>query len=529
MSKIVLAYDVGTTGLKACLFRISSEDSVRFIDGEVESYALHVLENGGAEQDPEDWWSAIAESTKKLLQRTKISSEEIGGISFCSQAQAVVMVDADGNALRPCMSCMDTRAAKQFDEGMRRGLKVEGISLHRLLRFLHITGAVSASDKDPLWKYLWVKENEPDIFARTHKWLDVKEYLTSRATGSMTASQDDACVTFLYDVKHQCWSRELCRMFGIDMKHLPDICKATDVVGTLRESVAQELGLRAGTPVLAGGADYSLCQVGAGSLELGDVNVYSGTSGWVCTTVDRLHLDINSIIAGLVSADPNSYVYMAEIETSGKCMEWVKDRYGIPELDYDDMIDYIADVPAGSNGVMFTPWIHGNRCPFEDSNARGIFFNIGNINRGSDLVKSVIEGICLHMRWMLTESEKTFKTTKTVRFSGGSAIAPYICQVLADVLNRPVEVVENPRLVGAMGAAALLAVHFEMVKDIKDVKRIIRVAATYTPNPENTGVYDKMFPVFTSLYYNNKRAFAALNGPDGIKRVDTAYAHTAKP
>ncbi len=512
MSVNVIAYDVGTTGLKTCLFRISADESVRFIAGEVDAYELHVLENGGVEQDPDDWWAAMGRSTKKLLEKTGIPKEDIRGITFCSQFQTVVLVDEAGRPLRRAMSCMDARADRQFKNCMSTGIKVEGLDVFKVLKFLRITGAVSGSAKDPAWKYLWVKDNEPDLFQAAYKWLDAKEYLICRGTGVMKASRDDACCTFLYDVKKDCWSKTLCDMLGVEMRHLPELCASTDQVGALLPQAAEELGLAPGTPVYSGGSDVSLCSVGAGCTEVGDVLVYSGTSGWVATTVDKLHLDLNNLIGALVGVDPHTYNYVAEVETSGKCMEWVKDRVDQMGMDYDQMIDYIKDTPAGANGVVFSPWMHGNRCPFDDANSRGVFFNLDIDTRGSDLMKAVIEGVCLHMRWLLECTETAFKTAPVVRFTGGSAISSHICQIMADVLGRDVETIENPRQVGAMGAAALMAVSLGMLDDIKDIKKIIQVTNVYHPIPENTAVYDKILPVFKDLYKNNKKAFAALNG-----------------
>lgn len=518
MSMKVIAYDVGTTGLKTCLFEISGEESVRFIAGEVDHYALHILANGGAEQDPDEWWKAMCRSTAKLLEKTGFTKEEIRGISFCSQMQTVVMVDEEGRALRPSMSCMDTRGAEPFAKVMTTGLRVEGLDIVKVLRFFKITGAVSASAKDPAWKYLWVREHEPEIYAKTYKWLDAKEYLTCRMTGSMTASRDVACATFLYDVKNRRWSPELCKMLDVDIKHLPAICDSSDEVGKLLPKAADELNLAAGTPVISGGGDVSLCQVGAGCTCVGDVNVYSGTSGWVCTTVDRLHLDLGNIIAAIVGADPGKYIYVAESETAGKCMEWVKERLSMtPIAEFGQMFEYIRDVPAGSNGVIFSPWMHGNRCPFEDPYARGVFFNVDVDSHGYDVIKSVIEGVCLHMRWMLEATESSFRTSPAVRFTGGSAMAPEVCQILADVLGRDVETVENPRLAGAMGAAALMAVSFGLIGDICEIKDIIKVDAIYHPNKANTAVYNKIYPVFQNIYRDNKKSFAALNAACGTK------------
>lgn len=520
MSRKVIAYDVGTTGIKTCLFEIAAGENIRFLGSEVADYTLRMLGGGAVEQDPEEWWEAMGQTTRRLLEHSGTAREEIQGISFCSQMQNVVMVDEQGRALRPCISWMDTRADFQFSRCMNTGLRVEGLNIFKVLKFLRITGAGSFGSKDPVWKYLWVRDNEPEIFQGAYKWLDAKEYLTCRASGVMKASRDVAGATFLYDVKRDCWSRELCKMTGVEMRHLPELCGSADRVGTLLPRAAEELGLAEGTPVFAGGTDVSLCQVGGGCLEPGDVNVYSGTSGWVETTVDRLHTDIGNLIGTLPGADPATYNYVAEVDTSGKCMEWVKDRIDLPDMSYGELDEYIRDVPAGSGGVIFSPWMNGNRCPFEDANARGMFFNLDLNVRGRELVRAVVEGVCLHMRWLLEASEATFKTRPAVRFTGGSAISPVICQVLADVLNRPVEAVENPRLAGATGAAALMAVGFGILPDIKAIKTMIRVRAVYQPNPQNAEVYNRIFPVFKALYQNNKKAYAALNGAGPRKQEE---------
>lgn len=315
MSMKVIAYDAGTTGLKACLFSVSRDEGIAYITSTVEDYGLQVLGGGAIEPNPNDWWQAMGSSTRKLLQKTGVSREEIQGICFCSQMQNVIMVDRAGIPLRPCISWMDTRADAQLNRCMNTGLKVEGMNLFKILKFLRITGAGSFGSKDPVWKYLWVRDNEPEIFQNAYKWLDAKEYLACRATGVMKASRDTAGATFLYDVKNDHWSEELCRMTGVDMRHLPEICASTDAVGRLLPQAAEELGLAPGTPVFSGGTDISLCQIGGGCTEIGDVNVYSGTSGWVETTVGKLHTDISNLIGTLPGADPTAYNYVAEVDT----------------------------------------------------------------------------------------------------------------------------------------------------------------------------------------------------------------------
>jgi xylulokinase len=236
------------------------------------------------------------------------------------------------------------------------------------------------------------------------------------------------------------------------------------------------------------------------------------------------------MIASIVGAQPEYFNYFAELETAGKCLEWVRDHLALDEINiylrnkdskspetvkmnlYDYMMQAIKDVPPGSNGVIFTPWLHGNRCPFEDPNARGIFFNISIETGKTELIHAVLEGVCYHLRWQLEASERKVKASKTIRLVGGGALAPLTCQILADVLGREIETVDNPQNTGAVGAAIVTAVGLKLIKGITDADNLITAKERYLPNQKNTIIYDQYFPVFKSLYYNNKNAFSLLNG-----------------
>lgn len=507
----VITYDVGTTGFKAALYELA-EKNIKLLASEVDHYVLNTLPNNGVEQNPEDWWQAMCRTTKKLIEGSGIAKEEVEGISFCSQFATLVMVDKDGNALRPAMNTMDCRASEQYKRYMGSGISVMGMNVRKLLKCLKITKAAPVSTKDTVYRYLWVRDNEPEIFKKTYKWLDAKEYLAFRATGQVAASRDDAYMTFLYNPKTRNWSEELCRLFDVDMKHLPELCEATDIVGRLQEGPAAELGLAPGTAVISGGSDVSLCQVGAGCLAPGDVCVCSGTSGWVCTTTDEMAVDVSHSIAAIVGSDPDTYLYTADCETAGKCIEWGKERLSAtPIKTFGELIDMIKGVPAGSNGIIFSPWMHGNRCPFEDENARGVFFNVDIDNRSSDLVKAVVEGVCYHMRWLYETSAEKVKVSDTVRFVGGSAMSKTVAQVLADVMNKTVEIVEEPRQAGTSGAAALCGVAFGIIPSMAAIKDCIKVETVLKPYPANVRVYDKLFPVFKDLYKDNKKSFEIIN------------------
>lgn len=530
----VIGYDVGTTGIKTCLFEVS--DTIRLIGSDALSYGLILLENGGTEQDLDQVWQAMCLTTKNVIQSGGISPENIQGISFCSQMQGLVLVDRDGLLVRPAMSYMDQRATAQWERGISKGLRIDGLNIRKLLTSLHYTGVAAASVKDPVWKYNWVKENEPEVYRRIHKWLDVKEYLIFKCTGRFVMTCDSAFGTMLYDIRRgkKRFNKNMCHMLGVDFKHLPDVIGSTEMAGSLTTDGADQLGLFPGTPVFGGGGDASLIGVGAGAAGLGQTHIYSGTSGWVSTVVDRHRVDLSSMIGAVVGADDNSYNYFAELETAGKCLEWVKDHLALDEINiylqkvcvsdsmesihknlYDFMLEEIRDVPAGSNGVIFTPWLHGNRCPFEDANARGIFFNISLENGKRDMIHAVLEGICLHLRWQLEAQGKKVKTSSVIRFVGGGALAPLTCQILADVLNREIETVANPQNVGAYGAAVVAAVGLGIIGKIQDANHLIQANRSYSPNPENRQVYERNYEAFRLLYKKNKSIFHLLNQRTG--------------
>jgi xylulokinase len=526
----IIAYDVGTTGLKTCLFSVGRE--LTLLASEMEGYDLYILDDGGAEQEPLQWWEAMCATTQKLLSKTATAPEEIAGISFCSQMQGLVLVDRDGQPLRRMMSYMDQRACDELQETIGRGFKIAGINLFKLLISIRETGVVAASVKDPVWKYRWVEKNEPAVFERIYKWLDVKEFLICKCTGQFVMTEDSAFATLLYSSRKgkAGWSKAVCKLLGVDLNHLSPVINSTDRAGIITPEAASMLGLAAGTPVFGGGGDASLIGVGAGSVLSGETHIYAGTSGWVSTVVDKPLLDINAMIASIVGAQPGKFNYFAELETAGKCLEWVKDHLALDEIGvyldgelvhqsketvFTSLYDYLSKVTEkvqpGSGGVIFTPWLHGNRCPFEDSAARGMFFNIGLETGKSELIRSVVEGVCFHLRWMLESQEKKIKTSETIRFVGGGALSAVTCQILADVLQREVETVENPQNVGAVGSAIVAAIGLGLIDSFSAAKQLVPAAGTYSPNPEHKRIYDRHYQVFKNLYRDNRKSYHFLN------------------
>jgi len=535
---LVVAYDIGTTGAKTCLYRFSGAGA-RLEASATMEYGIRFLPNGGAEQDPDDWWRAIGAGTRTVLSAAGVAPAEVRAAAFCCQMQGLVLVDEGGRPVRPAMSYMDQRASDQKRRGIEGGIKVAGLDLRKLLPSLAVAGGVSASAKDPVWKYHWVRENEPEAFARVHRWLDAKEYLVAKATGRFAMTPDSANATFLYDTRPKrldgkglgSWSPAMCRLFDVDPAHLPEVVGPTEVVGPLLRAAAADLGLAPGTPVFGGGGDLSLVGLGSGAVEPGDVHVYMGTSGWVSAVAERRIVDTDAMIASVMGARRGLYNYMSEQETSGKCMEWVRDHLVLDEVGaylgarnaaedpdaryaslfelLDESIDRVA---PGSDGVLFAPWLHGNRSPFEDPNVRGVFFNIGLGTGKRSMIKSVAEGVAMHNRWQLESIRRRTAARGPVRFVGGGARSRSIARIMADVLGEVVETVDSPQNSGALGAALLCAKGLGLLGSLASAKSIVKAAAVYEPRKELAGLYGERFAVFKRLYERNKPLFAALNG-----------------
>jgi xylulokinase len=526
----VLAHDVGTTGSKTCLYRIA--DTLAQVDAAIEEYPLTMTGDGGAEQKADDWWAAIGSATRRVLASSGIAPGQIAAMGFCCQMQGSILVDVKGRALRNPMIYMDGRATRQIEKNLYHGLfRISGWNARKTLTSLRITGGLAATPKDPLWKYHWVRDNEPEIFAHVHKWLDVKDYLILRCTGDYGMTRDSAHITFVYDTRpgRLGWHKGLCRMFDVAMDHLPPVVESTDVVGHLTETAAAQIGLAAGIPVFGGGGDVAMTAIGAGCTDLNDTHIYIGTSGWVVSNVDRRMVDISNFIASILGAMPGRYNYIAEQETSGACLQWVRDHLALdgigvylkdrPAADaeeemgllYDLLNRVVEETPPGAENVIFTPWLHGNRSPREDAYARGMFFNLG-LNTGKRImIRAVLEGVAFHKRWMLEAVEKKVPGRRPVRFVGGGSKSTVWCQIMADVTGRSIETVANPQDVGAMGAALVCGVGLGRVSGFQQAKAMVPVEKTYSPRIEYKGIYDRNFKIFKALYEKNRKLFKTLN------------------
>lgn len=359
-------------------------------------------------------------------------------------------------------------------------------------------------------------------------WLDAKEYLVLRCSGRACMTPDSANATFLYDTREGGWSRLLCSLFGVEPSHMPEVIKASDVAGSLLPAVAAELGLEPGIPVFGGGGDLSLIALVSGAVAPGRAHVYMGTSGWVSAVTERRVVDTEAYMAAVLG--PGRYNYISEQETSGKCLEWARDHLALdeigvylerrtaaddPEGRYASLFDFLSEkileVPAGSGGTIFTPWLHGNRSPFEDSAARGLFFNIGLGTGKRAMVRAVVEGIAMHNRWQIESIRKKVRVTGPLRFVGGGARSAAIAGIMAGMLGETVETIASPQNAGALGAALVCAAGLGAVASLAEAGASVPPNASYEPREANRAVYAWALTVFKQLYFANRRNFQALN------------------
>jgi xylulokinase len=293
---------------------------------------------------------------------------------------------------------------------------------------------------------------------------------------------------------------------------------------------ARSLGLGAGLPVFAGGGDASLIGAGAGAVAVGATHVYVGTSGWVSTVADRRIVDARTMMATVPGPVPGRYAYFGEQETSGKCLEWVRDHLALdeigvyldkrvlpsgPEEEYASLVDYltktIAEVPAGSGGLLFAPWLHGSRSPFEDPDVRGMFLNIGLETGKRQMIRAVVEGLAYNKRMLLEAQERRVGTSRVLRFAGGGALSDETCRILADATGRSVEPVLDPQYAGAAGAALVAACALGRFPDLDAAASTVRVRGHFEPRAAAREVHERNYRVFRELYPATKKLFARLN------------------
>jgi xylulokinase len=484
----VIGVDLGTSAVKALIVNQNGE-----VCGEAsESYPLSTPKSGYSEQNPEHWVERTIAALRNAARQAGVDRSQIAGISFSGQMHGLVLLDGQKRVIRPAILWNDTRTTKQCR-------LIEETLGDRLLA----AARNPALEGFTLPKLLWVMENEPDHFRRASVFLLPKDYLRFRLTGRIHMDYSDAAGTLLLDVARKRWSDEICRAFGIPESLCPPLVESQECVGTLLPEVAEAAGLSSATRVFAGGADNACGAVGSGILEEGRTLCSIGTSGVVLTYERDASCDYRGKVHFFNHAKRDAFYLMGVTLAAGYSLSWFKDVFA-PNESFDDLLRQVGDVPAGANGLMFTPYLAGERTPYADANIRASFIGMDAAHTRSDFVRAVMEGITFSLRDSLEIFREAGKTVGSIVSIGGGAKNDHWLQMQADVFNTTVLKLENEQGPG-MGAAMLAALGCGWFATLEQCSaRFIRVAREFHPVPANAERYEELYRIYTEVYGRTK-------------------------
>lgn len=519
--KFILAIDLGTSGSKTAL--VSTRGKI--IDFEFQEVPLVLLPNGGAEQDPANWWDAILTTSKRLLGKGLVNPDDIVAIASSTQWTGTVAVDRGGSPLMNAVIWMDMRGAKYVRDIARGSINIEGYGLLKLIQWIRLTGgAPGQSGKDPVGHILLIKNEFAEVYRKTYKFLEPKDFINLCLTGKFAASYDSiTChwITDNRDIRNISYNDKLLKLVGFDREKFPDLCRAIDILGPLKKEVADELGLRPDVQVVMGSPDIHAAALGSGAIKNFEGHIYIGTSSWIVAHVPFKKTDILHTIASIPSSIPGRYIIINEQETAGGVLTYLKNNilYHQDELlkeeavpDVYKIFDRIAaKVPAGSNKVIFTPWLNGERTPIEDNSVRAGLFNLSLDNTREDIIRAFLEGVAFNLKWLLKYVEKFIgHRMDPLHIVGGGAVSDLWCQIHADILDRTINQVKDPIQTNARGAAFIAAVALGYL-EFEEIPQHVEIKQKYEPNPANRSLYDAMFREYLKIYKQNKAIYKRLN------------------
>ncbi len=519
----VLTIDLGTSGPKAAVFELDGT----YVDGAFSPVAMLLDAGGQAEQRPQDWWEGISKACAELRSRGALGPRSIRAISVTSQWSGTVPVDEALDPVHHAITWMDSRGAAAVKE--QYGGLAAGYSPTKLRHLLRLTGgAPSLSGKDPIGHILWFERTHPELAAATRWYLEPKDWLNARLTGRAVATYDSIVLHWLTDNRNPSrvsYAPELLAMSGVDRAKLPELVAATTVIGGLNAAAARDLGLVEGIEVVGGTPDVQSAAIGSGAVRDFEPHLYIGTSSWLTCHVPFKKTDLLTSVASLPSPLPGKYFVANEQEVAGASLNWLRDNVLFPgdalsaPTDEEmlgrafELIDAVADTsPPGSNGLIFTPWLNGERTPVDDHTCRGGWFNMSLRSNRADMVRAVLEGVAYNSRWLMGSVEKFIgKPFEWINIIGGGATSELWCQIHADVLNREVRQVENPIRANARGAALLaaLALGETTVEEIANRRTVTQV---FYPDPQRRSLHDQTYGEFIQIYKRNKKIWKRLNG-----------------
>lgn len=487
--KYVIGVDLGTSAVKILLVNQNGE-----VCQEVSKSNPIIIEKSGySEQDPEEWVEKTSAGLAELIQLFDGDVNDIEGISFSGQMHGLVLLDENHQVLRNAILWNDTRTTKQCQE------IYEVVGRERLLEVIKNP----ALEGFTLPKILWVKENEPSIFERASVFLLPKDYLRYRLTGNIHMDFSDAAGTLLLNAAKREWSNEVMEAFGLSVEFCPRLVESHDFVGTVTAEFAQETGLSEATKVFAGGADNACGAIGSGILAEGKTLASIGTSGVVLSYEERNDLDFEGKVHYFNHSAENAYYTMGVTLAAGYSLSWFKNTFAKDEV-FDQFLAGVDEVPAGSNGLLFTPYLVGERTPHADSNIRGSFIGVDASHERKHFARAVLEGITFSLNESIEIFRSSGKKIDSVISIGGGAKNETWLQMQADIFNAKITKLTSEQGPG-MGAAMLAAYGCGWYPSLKEMAEVfIQTAKTYYPIEENVEVYKKLFTIYQQVYKQTK-------------------------
>jgi xylulokinase len=487
--QFLLAHDLGTTGNKASLFDLAGT----MVASAFADYSTTYSQPNWAEQDPADWRRAIFDSTQQLLAESAIPSDQIAAISFSGHMQGALVVDDTGTPLRPAIIWADQRATTQADFIRQTWGEAE---IYRLTGN-RVSPAYTAA------KVLWIKDNQPDLYQRIHKVLQAKDYAVFLLTGVFATDYSDASLTQLLDMENHIWSDDLLSSLSLSPQLLPDLYPSATVIGGVTVEAAAATGLHPGTPVVIGGGDGACATVGAGSISQGDVYNYIGSSSWVALTVQRPIFDPQQRTFNLIHLDPHLYCAIGTMQSAGGAYDWLerllrdKAQTG-PQHEALDVA--VSTVPFGANGLLFLPYLLGERSPHWNPLARAAFVGLTMPDSQAELARAVLEGVAFNLRAILDVLRGQGIQVEAMRLIGGGAKSAVWRQILADVYNLPIVQLNLTAEATALGAAIAGGIGVGLYPDYKVVHQLIPATAAESPNPAAQARYEALYELFQQSY-----------------------------
>lgn len=493
MQKYLLAHDLGTSGNKATLFTTEGQ----LIKSTVSTYHTNYFNSTWVEQNPDDWWRAICISTKELLQG--IDKKDVIAVSFSGQMMGCLCVDRNGAPLRPSIIWADMRAV---DEERFLENKIDPMHFYK-------TVGHKISSSYSIEKLMWVKNNEPDVYKKTYKMLNAKDYIVYKMTGKFVTDFSDASGTNVFDINQFKWSDKILDACGIHGDKLPEAMPSTYVAGEISSQIADECGLAVGTKVVLGGGDGMCASVGAGSVSEGKTYNCLGSSSWICTTTKKPIFDEEMRTFNWAHIVPGYIGPCGTMQTAGAAFNWVKNEICKIEQQmgkdqgkspYEIINKEIEKASPTSNGLIFLPYLLGERSPRWNANARGAFIGLKMEHNRSDMLRSVIEGIAMNLNIILNILKKELPINEMIVI-GGMAKGRVQRQILADVFGIDILKLNYLEEATSMGAAITAGVGIGELSGFHEIERFIKVDEVCKPKAENIEKYQKIIPMFDDAYF----------------------------